>query len=734
MSAAIVGDLQRMGLTFEDIVADADKLATSLKELDQVQIKGLDSGLGGVNTKLGQIDESARSSGSVMANMVGNATQDLGALGGVAGSAGVAIGQMGEYMTEALSSGEKLGCVMANFGKVAGPMAAIALGVQLLSGFMERAKKNQEELAEATKEVVAALLEAQDAGTGAIESLEGLGDEKVIEVLEKLSDTNFDEFDAAARKLGLDYADLVEGFRDGDGALVDTLDTYDQLFKRWEELVVLTGSNSKAWAALADETGRDRGELQSWMAAAGEVDRAMGDQLDTQGKALDKGDRIVQMRQEYSDAEREAAAATEESTKASEEGEAAIAAYKDAVEQSKQVVLDYAAAIEDAALNIAAADAEMRDLAGTFTQIGTRGDAFRRIFDLQNAPLDAEAAVRDIELAIDDLSTAAEGIDLSEGLDPSNVNADALLDAIDGLRPQIQQKVTDAFSAGGPEAAKTLANSYVAQVAKELEISEVDAAELLGIENIEALVTVAIEQTSLANAQSQLAILTGLDRRDTLDGVDRPRPRDRGDHPAAGSDSGPGPVGGSGGGHPRRARGEDDQATAEGGVQGGRHRPRHADRAAAQGGAHRVERRLHRDRGRPRRQGLAHDRSPRQAGAGRRDGGGCPVHPRHGVLGRSRLGRGVRHPDGRGCDPDGRRIVVGAPRRSRPIPAADCEQLRGPLPRPRWGGRRHLRSDAGRRRGEPAGRQAATPQPVAGDGVVAPPTGPGLISGRRPPR
>ena len=73
----------------------------------------------------------------------------------------------------------------------------------------------------------------------------------------------------------------------------------------------------------------------------------------------------------------------------------------------------------------------MRDLAGVFKQIGVRGDALRAIFDLQNAPIDAESAVRDIELAIDDLSTAAEGIDLSEGLDPGNVNADALLDAID---------------------------------------------------------------------------------------------------------------------------------------------------------------------------------------------------------------------------------------------------------------------------------------------------------------
>ena len=122
---AIVGDLQRMGLSFEEIVVDADKLATSFKELDQVQVKGLDSGLGGVNTKMGELQRSAGGSRSVLANMVGNTTQDLGALAGVAGSAGVAIGQMGEYMADAAGEGEGFGSVLKNFGTVAVPLAAI---------------------------------------------------------------------------------------------------------------------------------------------------------------------------------------------------------------------------------------------------------------------------------------------------------------------------------------------------------------------------------------------------------------------------------------------------------------------------------------------------------------------------------------------------------------------------------------------------------------------------------
>ena len=77
------------------------------------------------------------------------------------------------------------------------------------------------------------------------------------------------------------------------------------------------------------------------------------------------------------------------------------------------------------------------------------------------------------------------------------------------LRPQIQGKVVEAFAAGGPEAATELANDYITQVANELGISEMEAAELLGMTDVQALIHVAIEQASLANAQSQLDLLTG---------------------------------------------------------------------------------------------------------------------------------------------------------------------------------------------------------------------------------
>ena len=150
------------------------------------------------------------------------------------------------------------------------------------------------------------------------------------------------------------------------------------------------------------------------------------------------------------------------------------------------------------------------DLAGEFEQMGVRQEALQSIFDLGNAPLDAAGRVRDIELAIDDLSKTAEELDLSEGLDPSNLKADALLDQLDSLRPQIQTKITEAFSTGGEEAALAMAHDYIAKVAEELGISEIEAAELMGLDDVLVKVKLGVEASDVENAKRQLELLTGL--------------------------------------------------------------------------------------------------------------------------------------------------------------------------------------------------------------------------------
>ena len=129
-----VGDLNRMGLTFEEIEADAEELAAAIKRIDDVQVSAASQGLSNVGGKLREVRGEAEQSRSVMANMVGNSTQDLAALGGVAGSAGVALGQLGEYATEG-------GISLKGLAGVAGPMLGVALAVQAINTKLEKTRQ-----------------------------------------------------------------------------------------------------------------------------------------------------------------------------------------------------------------------------------------------------------------------------------------------------------------------------------------------------------------------------------------------------------------------------------------------------------------------------------------------------------------------------------------------------------------------------------------------------------------
>ena len=126
----IVNDFQRMGLTFNDISSNADRLAGKLREVGQSNVGGLDAAMRRTRTSVDDLGHSADRSRSVMANMVGNSSQDLVAMTGVAGAAGVAIGQIGEYATEG-------GIAISKLAGVAVPMLGLAAATQLISKYMK---------------------------------------------------------------------------------------------------------------------------------------------------------------------------------------------------------------------------------------------------------------------------------------------------------------------------------------------------------------------------------------------------------------------------------------------------------------------------------------------------------------------------------------------------------------------------------------------------------------------
>lgn len=215
----VVSDLNRMGLTFDEIRADADKLATALKDVDGVRLEQVNDGLDRTSTGTDKVARSAGGAHSVLANMIGNATQDLGALGGVAGSAGVAIGQMGEYMADAKLEGESFGSVVKNFSTIVGPVAALSAGVLVATKLWGNYQAAQAEIARQTDDVAKALIDLSGIVEQVNEDLAQqaeVGDfgDKLLDSL-SLTDEKFVDILASANQLGIaftDVGDIIAGF------------------------------------------------------------------------------------------------------------------------------------------------------------------------------------------------------------------------------------------------------------------------------------------------------------------------------------------------------------------------------------------------------------------------------------------------------------------------------------------------------------------------------------------
>ena len=218
--AGMVLALRKAGVEFDAVEAKAKELGDALKQVDSPRVKDLDTNMRTASGGADQLTRSVGGSRSVLANMVGNATQDLGALGGIAESAGVAIGQMGEYMADAALEGEGMGSVIKNFAKVVGPVAAISVAIGVATAAVSAHKKAQQELAENVRQATEAFVDgvgSVDDWREAIEEAFAAGtvddalafSEQIHSALEKaLEPKQLEDLQIALADLGLTFEDL----------------------------------------------------------------------------------------------------------------------------------------------------------------------------------------------------------------------------------------------------------------------------------------------------------------------------------------------------------------------------------------------------------------------------------------------------------------------------------------------------------------------------------------------
>ena len=504
-------DISRLDAEDATVDVKVEQLAQARGDLEAMEAKvkaindlPLEPGRGGdPGAGMRKIVDGADQANSAVSNMVGNASQDLGQLTGVTGSAGVALGQLAEYFSDtafaAKAAGQSMGAAFKSFAMASLPIAGISIVVGLLTSIAAKAGEMGRKINEASKVAVTSLLDVAEAGGKLGEGLDDVAESAVTKIFEELGSKTPKVVDAL-RRMGITWDEVTEGFRTGEGDLADMLALWD----RFQIGVSLYG-NRQARLDFRDQMGLSEEDANALLDDLEAVNGAFGESFDVQAKANEAASAAGQYRAEATDATEAAAEAeaklAEETAKGTEEAERQRAAAE-----------ELAAAINEWAIKATQAKGALAELAGTFTQMGIRGDALKSALDLGNAPLDAAGQMRDIALAIGDLSEAAKGIDLSKPLDPSNLKADELLDALDGLRPQIQTKIQEAFAAGGPQAARDTAAWYVESIRQELggKLSTEEIYQLLNLDGLEASIAVALDLTAVENAKRQLAILTGL--------------------------------------------------------------------------------------------------------------------------------------------------------------------------------------------------------------------------------
>lgn len=279
--------------TLEDVAEKAEQIEKLTPELEiAVDGSALDAAAAKAKTSIDGIGKSADSSKSVLANMVGNATQDLGALSGVAGSAGVAIGQMAEYMADAAAQGEGISSIAGNFAKVIGPVAAISLGVGLLSTVFGNMAKSAEEARKRAKEFA--------------DAVEGAGG-NITATFAKLAESgHFDDLIDDLDRLGLSFEQFIDLASGGaiqiDPVRQDAVARLDKLTDLYQKGSVNGGKYATEVGKIAAEMGMGTDEALAYAKSLSEVTSGAEESGKAAEKAIENYARQRRVMQDNADA------------------------------------------------------------------------------------------------------------------------------------------------------------------------------------------------------------------------------------------------------------------------------------------------------------------------------------------------------------------------------------------------------------------------------------------------
>lgn len=559
-----VANLRQMGVTFDQIEANAREFADVVERVDGIKLDAVNQGLTNTRSGLDGVSRSANSSSSALANMVGNSTQDLGQMAGIVGSLGVGIGQMGEYMADASFEGEKLSTVVRNFAGIAVPMASFAAATLAIGEGFKLVRERSEASAEAIEtlrdemeglEVTASdmfevfkdpkalmlpeevtvswgdylntLQEMLHIGDGFSETdIGGILDDANISMA-ALSRTVVDGNDGLATFLGLLSESQEQGLITQDEA-TKALEQFSRLQERIRDTELEAARDAETFASSIDEINQalvtsqeEAGNLEDlWNKV---LDDLADGRIDDSAAAWNRLKEILGV----TDDELTDLANQRMDERLRDEADAARE-QADAMREVGEAVRNSAQAFEDFQASVAAAGTEigniiragLPDLGAELASALDLGDG---LLDNIKFEVDFENSFRDALDGLDnfrpDLQELADAI--AAGITPDidiwgNFEPDdaEFLQKITELRDMIQGGIVQQFEQGGTDAANAFVQAQAAAIAESTGLDIAEVYRILGLPadgSIETVIAPIIDQAKADQARAILDALAGID-------------------------------------------------------------------------------------------------------------------------------------------------------------------------------------------------------------------------------
>lgn len=205
----VVADLKRIGLTAEDIEADAEELARALQRSGDVKVHAAKAGFDDLGQAVGSVRDETGRAKDTMSGFIGGTVGELPGISEAFGPLGEGLGQL----TEGALNGEVAFKQLAIAG---GLMGGVAIGMQLVAKHMANQAKIKAFNKEQVKDWADAIYDAEDALEGMTDAYRNAGQIEVDTLLDGIKDIT-----STLARAGITVDDWTRYVQGGEAAMVE---------------------------------------------------------------------------------------------------------------------------------------------------------------------------------------------------------------------------------------------------------------------------------------------------------------------------------------------------------------------------------------------------------------------------------------------------------------------------------------------------------------------------------